>query len=1209
MAVNWTKEQKQVIDLRNRNILVSAAAGSGKTAVLVERIIAMLTRDENPRNVDELLIVTFTEAAAAEMKERVLLAIEKELEKNPENLHLQKQETLIHNALITTIHSFCLSVIRDNFHVIDLDPAFRIGEEGELKLLRQDVMEELLEEEFELKDQKFINFVEQFATGRDDRKIEDLIFQVYEFSRSYPNPEQWLSYCEELYDIDGMEDLENCQAVSYMKESIRRYAKDAVTLLENALDICNAESGPYMYAQTLEEELQGWEKLQNAQTFSEMYECRLLLNAGRLKANKDKTVDPEKAEYVKDARKEVKTTGEKLAKDYFFTAPEEMWKDMRDSKETVEEIIYLVKRFSKQFLEKKRSKNMIDFGDMEHFALQILKDQSVAKEYKERFKEVMIDEYQDSNYIQEAILTSVSTVEEGIYNLFMVGDVKQSIYRFRLSRPELFMEKFNTYSLEGSEKQRIDLHKNFRSREEVLESTNYIFRQIMTEGLGKIEYDDKAALYPGADYEPKEGNHTEILLVDLDLESEDQSMLEETSKELEARAIAGRIKELIREHQILDKETKEYRNVEYKDIVILTRSLKGWTEEFSKVLNREGIPTYTGTKEGYFETQEIKTVLDYLKVLDNPKQDIPLAAVLTSTIAGLLGEDLAKIRGNEKKLPFYECVVRYMEEGEDEVLRMKINRCMEQIEYFREMIPYTAIHELLWKILEETGYYYEVSAMAGGEQRKANVEMLLEKAKVFEGTSYKGLFNFVRYIDQLKKYDVDYGEASIIDEQMNAVRLMSIHKSKGLEFPVVFVAGMNKQFNKQDIRGEIVLHPNLGLGIDHVDLLKRTKMPTLLKKAAQKEVFFENMGEELRILYVALTRAKEKLILTGAVSNLEKKIRSYAGIKDREDLLLPFSTLTGANTYLDWVLPCFVRNRCMKEVLEQFGITVPFTGKYYEENVPVQIKIIGLEELVKGELEEELEGELTRDVLENWDCDMVYSSEFKKELKDQFTFMYPYEEQQKMKLKFTVSELKKRQSLQEESGEPLYQEEEPIPVLPEKLQEQTVLKGAQRGSAYHKIMELLDFSKDYDFKSLKEELDRFLEKGKITREMHDSIYIKDILSFLDTDVAKRMSQAAKKDCLYAEQPFVLGIESSLIYPEIQSEETLLVQGIIDVWFEEDGQIVVLDYKTDYVEKEEELIDRYKEQLEYYARALSQLTGKSVKEKQIYSFRLKKSILL
>ena len=1207
MAVKWTKEQQQVIDLRNRNILVSAAAGSGKTAVLVERIITMLTKDKDPRNVDELLIVTFTEAAAAEMKERVLAAIEKELEKNPENVHLQKQETLIHNAMITTIHSFCLSVIKENFHVIDLDPAFRIGEEGELKLLKQDVMEEMMEEEFEKSDPEFIRFVEQFATGRDDKKLEDIILQIYEFSRSYPDPEQWLSSCVDLYCIEGEKDLENSVAIGNIKDSVRRYAKDAIALLQQALDVCQEESGPYMYAETIEQEMEGWKALQEADSFGEMDHCSRLLKAGRLKANKDKSVDEEKAEFVKEARKEVKATGEKLIKDYFYTTTEEMWKDIAFSKKVVEEIMFLVKEYSQRFSEKKRSKNMIDFGDMEHFALQILKDENVASEYKKRFKEVMVDEYQDSNYIQEAILTSVSTVKEGNYNMFMVGDVKQSIYRFRLSRPELFMEKFNTYSLKESKKQRIDLHKNFRSRKEVLDSTNFIFSQIMTKSLGGIEYDDQAALHYGADYEETEGNDAEILIVDLDLESEDETKIEETSKELEARAIARRMKQLMEEKEILDKETKQYRKVKYKDMVILTRSLKGWTDEFAKILNREGIPTYTGTKEGYFETQEIRTILDYLRVLDNPRQDIPMASVLTSKIVGLKGEELAKIRGREKELPFYECVKEYAGSGEDLVLRKKIEKCLEKMEYFREMIPYTAIHELLWKILEETGYLYEVAVMPGGEQRAANVQMLLEKAKVFEGTSYKGLFNFVRYIEQLKKYDVDYGEANVLDEQMDAVRLMSIHKSKGLEFPIVFVAGMNKRFNQQDVRGEIVLHPTLGLGVDAVDLTKRTKTPTILKKASQREVFFENMGEELRILYVALTRAKEKLILTGTMSNIENKIKSYAKIKDRKEVSLPFSVLTGAGTYFDWILPCFVRNKSMKEIFEQFEISSPFSNPLYEKEVPVSIKIMNLEELVKEEMEEEMESELSRDILLNWDCEEEYSPLFSEKLKEQFSYIYPFEDQQTMKLKFTVSELKKRQSLKEESGELLYQDQETAPVILKKLEEEQTLKGAARGSAYHKVMELLDFSKDYDDHILKEEIRHFYEQGKLSEEMYRSIYRKDIMAFLNTDIAKRMKNAARKECLFKEQPFVLGVDAEEIYPEIDSDETLLIQGIIDAWFFEEDKIVVLDYKTDYVTEEQELKNRYKDQLEYYGRALGQLTGKKVKEKKIYSFKLKKEI--
>ena len=838
MGVVFTKEQQQVIDLRNRNILVSAAAGSGKTAVLVERIITRLTKDDKPLNVDELLIVTFTEAAASEMKERIHSAIEKALEKEPDNLHLQRQATLIHQAQITTIHKFCLSVIRDYFHTIDLDPGFRVGEEGELKLLKRDVVEAVLEAAYEESDNDFIHFVESYATGKDDRKLEELILQLYEFSRSYPNPKKWLDSCAEQYHVESVKELENRPFVIQMVQEVKQCLSDTQKLLEFAISICAEEDGPIMYRDALNSDLIFVTKLCRADGFAQMQKEIRDVKWAKLAVCRDKLVSEKKIQQVKDIRDEVKGLVKNLSKQYFFDDAQEIQKGMAQSEGNMKTLIKLVKVFADTFAEEKKRKNLIDFNDMEQYALQILTEEkdgnyvpsAVAESYQQKFAEIMIDEYQDSNLVQEAILTSVSGVSKGNYNIFMVGDVKQSIYRFRLSRPELFMEKFHTYSLEDSKTQRIDLHKNFRSRREVLNSTNFIFEQIMIPEFGGIAYDEKAALYVGADYEEREGNETEVLILEApDSKTEDRV-------ELEAEMVAKRIKELMATHTVYDKKTERYRRLCYRDIVILTRSLKGWTDTFASVLNGVGIPTYTSSKEGYFQTYEIELALQYLRVLDNPRQDIPMAAVLVSVFGGLTSEDMALIRSVDREKTLYESVCAYVERGEDDALRERLIKFMDTYQWFREQVPYTEIHVLLWRLLNQTGYMDYVSALPGGEQRAANLDMLIEKAVTFENTSYKGLFNFVRYIEQLQKYDVDYGEASLLDEEMDAVSLMSIHKSKGLEFPIVFVAGMGKQFNMQDTKQNIVIHPELGVGIDAVDSVLRVKTPTLLKKAIQQKV-------------------------------------------------------------------------------------------------------------------------------------------------------------------------------------------------------------------------------------------------------------------------------------------------------------------------------------------------------------------------------------
>ena len=1183
--MKWTSEQQKVIDLRNRNILVSAAAGSGKTAVLVERIIRRLTEDDTPTDVDRLLIVTFTEAAAAEMKERISAAIEKKLEERPGDIRLERQATLIHSAQITTIHSFCLAVIRDHFHVIGIDPGFRIAEEGELKLLKQDVLEDLLEECYAEAKEEFLDFTERFGSGKRDKKIEEIILKMYEYSRSYPRPDRWLDQCVKAY---ASEDLE-----VRAEERVHMRAADIERVLERGLKICEEPDGPYMYGDMLDSDLQELERLQQAENFDAMYSAAAGFKWKRLSSRKDDTVSPDKKEKVKKLREQAKSLLKGMQEDYFY-APREVWQqDMQDALPSVVTLTELVKRFAHMLDEKKRLRNMIDFNDMEQFALAILTEEkdgelvpsAVAGEYQDRFDEVMIDEYQDSNLVQETILTSVSRVSRGEYNIFMVGDVKQSIYSFRLSRPELFMEKYNTYSLKDSVTQRIDLHKNFRSREEVLDSVNDIFRQIMKKELGGIEYDDSAALYPGAEFPPlpsgkKDFCKSELLLLDKeDTGGEDE-------RQAEARMIARRIRELIRDGVVLDKETREYRRVQYRDIVILTRSIRGWAEVFSSVLGEEGIPAYSVSREGYFETYEVSVLLDYLKILDNVRQDLPLAAVLTSAFGGLDTRELAEIRIAHPNVPFYEAAAMCAEgdAAEDacmEELRGKLRRFYDQVRYFREKVPYTPIHELLEDIIDKTGYGLYIAAMPGGAQRMANVEMLTERAAAFEGTSYKGLFNFVRYIAQLKKYDVDYGEAGIMDEQADTVRIMSIHKSKGLEFPIVFVAGMGKKFNTQDTKGSVLLHPDWGAGVDLIDLKRRTKTPTFLKKMIREETALENLAEEMRILYVALTRAKEKLIMTGAA-----KITEDGAVSDISSVF----RAEGAKCYLDWVLPCILSDE---------------TGKVKQES-PVEVSVFRAEDLTLQQEETQAEV-VAEDVLRNWDDSQVYEPELRERLNAQIDYVYPFEDEGKMKLKFTVSELKKWASLAEEAGEEMYEEPVVVPLIPEFLKEEEILTGAPRGSAYHKLLELLDFTVDYDVENLTAAVQQLRQEGRLTDEMAECIRPKDILRFLGCRSGRRMADAARNGKLYKEQPFVLSVDASEIYPEDCSGEKILVQGIIDVYFEEPDGLVVLDYKTDKVRTGNELKEKYHAQLDYYAQALEQLTEKPVKEKIIYSFTLGEEI--
>ena len=1239
MSVKWTEEQQKVIDLRDRNILVSAAAGSGKTAVLVERIISRITDENDPADVDRLLVVTYTEAAAAEMKERIGAAIEKKLEEQPGNVNLEQQSTLIHNASIMTIHSFCLSVIRDHFHVIGIDPAFRIAEEGELRLLMQDVLEELIENFYAEGSEAFLNFVDQYGTGRNDQKIEELILQLYEYSRSYPQPEKWLKECVDNYEIDS-EKMEEADVVQEAKARVRQNLTDVKGFVQQAIEVCELPVGPYMYGEMLDSDLVQIEQLEKAETFCQQEQIVSDFTWKRLSGKKDPTVDPELKEKAQGLRKQAKKLIEDLKANYFYAPVDEWIRDMQEAKTAMKMLVLLVQAFAEAFSEKKRQGNLLDFSDMEQFALQILTEEkegklvpsAVAQEYQERFEEVMIDEYQDSNLVQETILTSVSRESAGQNNLFMVGDVKQSIYRFRLSRPELFMGKYNSYSTQESSRQRIDLDRNFRSRGEVLDSTNYIFRKLMRKEFGEIIYDDKAALHLGASFPelPDENvftDQTELLLYN------QTGLRSSEAREEEARMIAQRMKELLSTGVVLDKGTGEYRPVHYRDMVILTRSLQGWAEVFASILAEEGIPAYSVSREGYFETYEVSVLLDYLKVLDNARQDLPMTAVLTSPFAGLTAVELSVIRLAYPNQLFYEAVEGFCSLSPEEIpetvdkkqaiqVQEKLRKFFVVLDHFREILPYTAIHDLLAEIIDKTGYGLFISAMPGGAQRQANVEMLVEKARAFEGTSYKGLFNFVRYIEQLKKYDVDYGEASIIDEQDDTVRIMSIHKSKGLEFPIVFVAGTGKQFNTQDLKGSIVIHPRNGVGIDVVDLEMRTKAPTFLKKMIQEKTKLENLAEELRVLYVAMTRAKEKLILTGSLKIGEDGLEPYVNhMTDRESSLSLYQ-LEGANRYLDWILPALLQEEDLKREDGLCGILK--TESEEVQQLPIKVRIFDAGEMDFTEDAQRQAEVIAREVLEHWDTTKVYLPGAEEKLEQQMNFLYPHKEEGKMKLKFTVSELKKRESLQEEAGEELIQEPEIVPLLPHFMEEQKEgLTGASRGSAYHKFLELHDFSKEYTEELLKEEIELFYQAGRLSKEMADCIRTKDILAFLNSESGRRMTQAAGNGKLRKEQPFVLGVAASEIYPEIyqdiqkrsqeadenRKEETILIQGIIDVWFEEEDGLVLLDYKTDRVRNASQLKELYHAQLDYYAQALEQLLEKPVKEKIIYSFALKEEIIL
>ena len=1291
MAVKWTKEQEQVIGLRNRNILVSAAAGSGKTAVLVQRILGKVMDPEHPVDIDRLLIMTFTRAAAGEMRERIANALEDALGENPENEHLQRQTTLIHTAQITTIDGFCAYVIRNYFHLIGLDPGYRTGEEGELKLLQEDVMKELLEAYYAKDQEKYKYFIECYAAGKSDEGIRDLIYSLYHAAMSNPYPDEWLEKCIDSYKNTDIESIKASEWMKLLWKNVLADLEQAKGLAEEARKLCFSPGGPYLYDDAISSDLLLIRDAQEKALTGDFDGTRAVLGSpafARLSTKKPKEpVDDLLKEQVKALRENEKDILKDLGSRYFTVGEAELPLLLECCREPVEMLVELTREFIRLYGEKKREKNILDFTDMEHFALEILMERvadegeagyrmsQAARELSMKYDEVMVDEYQDSNLVQEMITTCVSGWAKKSKNIFMVGDVKQSIYRFRLARPELFMEKYKKYMLTDSEEQRIDLHKNFRSRSQVLSCANFIFRQIMGEDLGGIAYDEAAALYPGAVFPEgarDEFLSTEVLLVEKDSEELEDLMEGQDARELEALAISHRIQEIVGKEKILDKETGEYRPVRYGDIVILLRTASGWSETFTDVLSAHGIPVYAASKTGYFSALEVVTVLNYLQVCDNPLQDIPLAGVLRSPLAGCTTQELAVIREEDPEGMLYESVLHFLGEEEtnsaDEVqeavtgvgfneeipweeeyqtdlfdwerlqqeeaarekekrrklispedrdaLQKKLRGFISLLNEMRDLAVYTPVHELILEILRRTGYGNYAKALPNGAQRSANLAMLVEKAMDYEKTSYRGLFNFVRYIEHLQKYEVDYGEVNLSGAGEGSVEIMTIHKSKGLEFPVVILAGMGKQFNFQDLNAKLLIHPDYGLGADAILPDRRMVVSTLNKQVIRRQLLEESLGEEIRVLYVALTRAKEKMILTGAVSNLDKELISLSHFRENQTELLPAETRLKGKNYLDYVLPALARHRCMDSLYEKIGLFPTKENPLYEDPAQFQVKRITAQMLTEAEVVDQATGQMEENLLEDWDSEKVMDPGIREELDKRFGFVYPYEYRRDIPVKVTVSDLKKKSYHEdEEIEEAVYFEPDIVPLVPRFIEEKTEAEeeftGAARGTAYHRVMECLEYSKTDTSQNLKEQIEELVQNQKLSEVEAKCVRVSDIRGFVECDLGQRMKAAALKGRLFREQPFVISRSAAEIDESWDESERVLVQGIIDAYFLEDEEIVLVDYKTDYVRRGEEkkLIERYHTQLEDYGQALERMTRRRVKEKYIYSFALKKAILL
>lgn len=1259
METKWTDEQLLAIETRGKNLLVAAAAGSGKTAVLVERIIKIITDDNNPVDIDKLLVVTFTNAAASEMRERIGDAISKKLEEMPDSKMLQRQLALLNKSNITTIHSFCLDIIKNNFHLIDLDPGFRIGDETECTLIKQDILIELFEDKYDKEDEGFLNLIEAYCTNRDDERLKEIVLKLYNFSMSGPWPSVWLREKAQEFNINSLDELEKASWYKVLKESLYLDLNNAKNGLDEAIKICEEDSDLAPYLLTLKPELNGIENAINSLNLNleQIYKAiKDIEFAYRIKTVKKGLGDELDKKKVKSLRDDVKKKINQIKGGVFSVSLDETLNGIKNMYPIIKSLTELVIEFSDRYVKKKMERVILDFNDLEHLCLKILtcNDEngevyasSVAQKFREKFEEVLVDEYQDSNNVQETIISMVSRKDLDNPNVFMVGDVKQSIYRFRQAKPELFLEKYNSYSEEDNKKNRkIMLYKNFRSREEVIKGVNFIFKSLMSKTVGELDYTDKEALNLGASYDELNKDNVyfqdnefidldkievsgalELHILDKSSDFEDgkNEINDEDDKEndneedlsavaIEARIIAKRIKELINPSDgkcfmVFDKNLNRYRKITYKDIVILLRSTKNWADTIVEELSFGGIPVYADINTGYFQTIEIRTIMSLLHIIDNPMQDIYTIASMRSPIFAFTSEELADIRILNRDNYFYLNVKDIAEDVYDERINKSLkDKCVyfiEKIGSWREKSLYMPIDEFLWYLYSDTSYYGYVGAMVNGIQRQANLRILFQRAKQYEQTSFKGLFNFINFINKLRKSSGDLGTAKILGENEDVVRIMSIHKSKGLEFPVVFLSGCGKQFNLRDINDSLLFHEELGIGADCIDIKKRIRYTTLQKYAIKKKFELETLSEEMRILYVALTRAKEKLIITGSSYNLQKDIDACykAGVKGFNKVIP--SELLKQKSYLKWIMTALIKHKD-GDILRQ--------GK--NEFVEISDDLSSWK--INFHKKSDFGTENVEDSIEKKNISILslnYSNfEVDEEIRKRLEFRYKYRDVCSVPSNISVSDIKKaEEEIFEPQAENLFSEEKNR-KKPRFIMEEKGLSKAEKGTAMHFVMQKLDLNKVNLLNEIKEQIKNMFEKGLITKDEEESINIFKIQKFFKSNLGQRLLKAYKENKqVFRELPFITEIpvkriEKDLI-DKIFNNEKLRLQGIIDCFFEEDDGIVLLDYKTDYVEngKEKEILDKYRVQIDLYTETLERVIGKKVKERYLYLFGIDKEV--
>ena len=1200
--VKWTNEQLQAIQEKDSNILVAAAAGSGKTAVLVERIIHKIIDEQ--MDIDKILVVTFTNAAASEMRERILEAIYKKLEENPENVHLQRQIILLNKASICTIHSFCLDVIHNHFYEIDLPSNFKIADTAEIDLLKQEVLDDLFEQKYTENDKNFIELLENYTNYRGDEALQELVLKIYKFIQSSPFPIKWL---QEKLELLKIEDKDISQTI--WGKLIIQTVDDDIQESIMQLEVTKSKMALYpemtKFYQTISEDIINLQDLQKYNSWDELY--IKLLNFNFSKWPVDKKVINDLKEDSKEIRDKVKKhIKEKTAK-LLSCSQEQAVKDLKIITPILEKLSNLVTEFTKNFAEKKKEKNCIDFNDIEHFALKILLDENnnpteVAKKYKEKFEEIAIDEYQDSNLVQEAILTSISKGN----NIFMVGDVKQSIYKFRQARPELFLQKYDEYKNKEEKAQednlKIQLFRNFRSRQNILNITNLVFESIMSKELGDINYNENEYLNYGANYpEPEEiKNYAGIAELDIIDLKEDESITafegEEDEEEqerveddvLEAKFVANKIQELLNSNYMVFDKKQGYRKIRPKDIVILLRATSNLSPIYEKELSDLELPVFSDTSGTYLDTVEIQTILSVLKIIDNPLQDIPLVVVLRSSICNFTDNDLITIRLTDRNCNFYEALIktRLICDGD---LKNKIESFLEKLEKWKSISQYMPLDEFIWQIYLDTGYYQYVGLLPNGAMRQANLKTLFEKAKQYEKASFKGLFNFIQFIDKLKKQNGDLASAKLIGENEDVIRIMSIHKSKGLEFPVVFLCNSHKKFNMQDLNDNILLHQDIGFGPTIMDTTRKIKYSSIAKDAIKLKMKQETLSEEQRILYVALTRAKEKLYITGRSKDFTKYVQDKNKVLEMyesENIKLDAKLMKKANSYLDWIMYVYLFNQ---------GRTITLKGESYKLSDIITLNVSNKKDLLKALAKEEVVEQIDlkekiEQILKNKSDEENKKSE--QALKELLEWKYDYIVDTTLPTKSSVTKIKQEKIKLEEILKGIESEEVEYKksYTPKFMQEDKKISSAEKGTLVHLCIQRLDERKDYELKDIQNMILNLVEKEIITQNEADAIDVNLIYQYTKSQLFEELRKAKE---VHKEQPFYINIPAKDVVSEAEnSKKNILVQGIIDLYYiDKNDNLVLIDFKTDYISNEpnakEKILDKYKVQLEIYKTALEQ----------------------